>query len=247
MTRRRLLVAFVCALVAAFVLVSTLPIVQVVWAAQNQLGPTETFGGTNADTLATYDANWVSWDTSRYQARIRGTPGVGSPAGGEVQGGNIRNGFTWTNDQWAELKIDGTNVADYRFLVCVRLTQGTANDVTGYCGGVHRDDSGGDYKIYKFTSTDAYTALATGTHTYAANDVVNFQAVGTVLTLQLNGSGTEATYDTSGDMTKYSTGSPGLVLGDSTITKRLGGTWKAGSVGAAASSARRSFFFGIGP
>lgn len=198
--------------------------------AQNLLD-SDSFGGTNGNTLTTYDANWVLLDlTNIDNLDIRGTPGVGG-AGASLIGGELRNGQTWTNDHWAELKIDGTTVADVRFLVGVRCTQGVSDSMTGYFGGVHRDDTGGDYKIYKFSTTSAYTAIATGTHTYAANDVVNIQAVGTTITLTLNG----VTEATASSQTDYATGSPGMILSHST-TARLAGTWNAGSVGTAATA-----------
>lgn len=209
--------------------------------AQNLLDP-DTFNGNNADTLTTYSANWVLLATDGNALMIRGTPGVGANSN---TGQELRNGFTWTNDHWAELKIDGTTVADTRLLVGVRCTQGDHLTATGYWAGVNRDLTGGTYEIYRFEGTGTYTLLQSGTHTYAANDVVNFQAVGTVLTLQLNGSGTEATYDTSGDATKYSTGSPAMMLGHSS-TARLAGTWNAGSVGGGGVTVHTFGLLGVG-
>lgn len=192
--------------------------------AQNVLD-TDSFGGSNGTALHTYNSNWVILDaTNISEVLIAGTPGIGGPGAC----GDLRNGFTWTNDQWSELKIDGTNLADYAFLVCVRATAGSGNNCTGYAAGAHRDLTGGTYQIYSFTAPGAFTALATGAHSYTQNDVVNLQIVGLILTLTVNGV-TETTYDTTPDGVKYSSGSPALVIGSQAT--RLAGSWRAGSVG----------------
>ena len=188
--------------------------------AQNLLD-SDAFGGSNGDALTTYNANWVLLDSASVNPlEIRGTPGVGADSN---FGGELRNGQTWTNDQWAELKIDGTTVADLRFLVLVRATAGSSS-YTGYAGGVHRDETGGTYEIYK-VSNNTFTQLQTSAVTYAANDVVNFEAVGTTLNLVVNSSLAATVTDAT-----YATGSPAMILGDNS-TNRLAGTWKAGSVG----------------
>lgn len=192
--------------------------------AQNLLDGPDEFGGNNGDTLTTYSANWVLLATDGNALFIRGTPGVGATSNSAQE---LRNGFTWTNDQWAELKIDGTTLADARFLVGVRCTVGDHTTCTGYWGGVHRNMTGGTYEIYKFAGTGDPTQLATSAVSYAVNDVVNFEAVGTTLNLLVNGSLASTVTDAT-----YATGSPAMMLG-ATNNNRLGGTWKAGSVGAA--------------
>lgn len=196
---------------------------------------TDSFSGVNADALATYNSNWAPLDlTNLPQLAIRGTPGVGGTTAGGIQGGNLRNGFTWTTDHWAELTIDATTLADLRFLVCVRCTQGSGNNCTGYAGGAHRDLTGGTYQIYEFTAPSSFTALATAASaSYAVNDVVNLEAVGNELNLRVNGVLVVTTTDST-----YSNGSPGLLLGSQ--LSRLGGSWRAGSVGNALTIVGRS-------
>lgn len=204
--------------------------------AQQTTLDTDSFGGTNGDQLPTYNANWAIMDlTNVNNAVIRGTPGVG----GANIAADLRNGFTWTNDQWAELTIDATTKADTRLMVCVRVVQGSGNNMTGYGGGVNLDITGGTYQIYKFSAPGTFTALVTGTHAYALGDVVNLQMVGTTLILLVNTVQEATVVDAT-----YSTGSPGLIVGSQ--ASRLAGTWKAGSVGAAA-VVPRGMLLGVGP
>jgi hypothetical protein len=186
---------------------------------------TDTFGGTNGNTLSTYNANWVLQSSgSRNECNIAGTPGVsGSLAG------NYRTGFTWTNDHWAELKV-GATIADFWFQVGVRMQ--TDDTASGYLFGMDNASFGTDYRLIRVDS-GAETMLGSASgQTLAINDVVNLQIVGTVLTGFVNGIQV-LTYDTSGDGTKYSTGKPGLQLYTTTTTTRLGGSWRAGSYGSA--------------
>src|SRR5574341_770270 len=75
------------------------------WAVQNELD-TDSFNGTNGTALATYNANWNALGSGEInQAAIQGTPGVGNTSGNS---GDYRTGQTWTNNQWAELIVDGT-------------------------------------------------------------------------------------------------------------------------------------------
>jgi hypothetical protein len=198
---------------------------------QTQLD-SDSFNGTNGNSLSTYNANWVQQSTTTYlEATIEGTPGVGTPTGGGLEGANYRTGFTWTNDQWAELKADSSqpDATALRFKVGVRMQ--TDNTVSGYYASWDLFVNSGKYTIDR-CDNNVSTVLATTTTALAANDVVNLQIVGTVLTLQVNGS-TIGTYDTASDGTKYSTGNPGLWLGNNTnSTKMASGSpaWRAGSV-----------------
>lgn len=193
--------------------------------AQNLLD-TDSFNGTNATELPTYDANWVLQDTTtpEVNATIRGTPGVGIISAA-ASGVNYRTGKTWTPNQWAEFTIGST----LGVIVYVGVRTQATSAITGYYGGVDNSINS-TYRIQRYTNHTGFT-LATGTHSYIQGDVVNFEAVGTVLTLKVNGV-TEVTYDTSGDGTKYSTGNPGLFFYyNGTATDQLATTWRAGSVG----------------
>lgn len=192
------------------------------WAGQNTLD-TDSFGGTNGNTLDTYSANWTTDGAHLNACTIRGTPG----AGGDISGGicvNARTGQTWTDDQWAELTVDGTNIGDTAWEVCVRI-QSDFRD--RYCAGQSNGYVGNNtYRIDKWNSATGRTNLATGTHTLTAGDIVNFQIVGGNLTLLVNSVSEATATDTD-----YTTGNPGMFLYNAgTPTQRLGGTWKAGSV-----------------
>ena len=203
--------------------------------AQNILD-TDSFGGSNGTVLHTYDANWIADTITFYNdCSIRGTPGVG----GTPACGNHRIGQTWTNDQFAQLTVDGTTVASNTFVVMVRFTVTAGN---GYTGGAPVQ---GGSTIYRIGRLDAnvFTTLAaeSGSTTIQAGDIVNLQVEGTVLTLKVTRGGSDAftpfSYDTAGDATKYSTGNPGMVFQNTDGTVRLAGSWVAGSVGAAGAAA----------
>ena len=196
------------------------------WAVQNVLD-TDSFGGTDTNTLTTYNANWVAQDTVNTQnLTIQGTPGVGA-VNNSTYGASYRTGQTWTDDQWAELTIDGT-VSSYMFLVGVRVK--SDNTWFGYYCGV---DNGVDnnYGIFQWSGFGNGNRLATVAQAKAAGDVVNCEVVGTVITLRVNTTSI-VTYDTVSDGTKFSTGNPGLAITDISGPRRNGGSWRAGSVSA---------------
>ena len=194
--------------------------------AQTLLDGPDSFNGTNGDTLNTYNAKWVDAGGSLPQCKIAGSPGFGTGGGQNA----IRNtGQTWTNNQWAEAKVDGTNLIDSTWgiwMICVRVQGGV--DFKAYCGGAnYYHDGNNTYRITRYDFSGVRTVLATGTHAMALNDVVNLEIDGTTLTLRVNGS-IEAGPVTD---STFATGNPGLhIQYGGTSTNRLGGTWKAGSV-----------------
>lgn len=185
---------------------------------QTQLD-TDSFNGTNGNTLTTYNANWALWGTAQFNnCRIEGSPGVGD----NNACADTRNGQTWTNDQWAELQVDPTSLPGNTFYVCVRTTS-PSNNADGYCAGMNSGNFNGNYRIVRFTNgTD--TSLVASTQAVATGDVVNFQVQGTTLTLRVNGTVLLTTTDIT-----YSTGSPGLHFFTGNAN-RLGGSWRAGSL-----------------
>ena len=185
--------------------------------AQQNVLDTDSFAGTNGQNLSVYNANWIAWGSNQAnQTQIESTPGGGN------NGANARQGHTWTNDQWAELKVDATNTP-VSFYTCVRTTSPT-NILDGYCGGADSGNfSGFGYRIVRFTS-NVPTSLVNTATALAANDVVNLQVVGTTLSLTVNGSVLLTTSDAT-----YATGNQGIYLSTASAV-RLGGTWRAGSV-----------------
>ena len=182
---------------------------------------TDSFNGTNGNTLSTYNANWVADDTGLgNEVIIAGTPGIGSDG---FQDENYRTGQTWTNDQWCELKVDGTTLASDDWLIGVRMA--TTNILQGYMAGYSPAFFGtNNYGILRYDSRVGHS-LATSSTARATNDVVNFQVQATTLTLTLNGSVLLTVTDTT-----YTTGNPAIRLLHTSSGVRLGGTWRAGSV-----------------
>lgn len=192
------------------------------WATQNLLD-SDGFDGVDGTTLTAYNANWILQASATQNAcRIRGTTAVGG-----ALCANNRTGQTWTNDQWAELKAV-TNIAK-SFFVCVRLA--TTDVMSGYCGGAGSAEFDGVHYFVRRWDNNVATNIATTAITYALNDVVNLQAVGTTITLNVNG----VDIATATDAT-YATGRPGLML-DEVGAVVIGDTWRAGSVGASGGAA----------
>lgn len=205
------------------------------WAGQNVLD-TDTFNGTNGNTLPTYSGNWLTVPGSIWgDLTIQGTPGFGTTSGYNA---NRNTSQTWTNDQWAEIQIDGTNVPSGahtfdRLQVMLRVSTSASS---GYACGVDVPNAANIiYRIIRYDSS-TYTSLAAepGSTTAGASDVVNCQIVGTVITMKVTNGGTDRftpfTYDTVSDGTKYSSGDVGILGAYDTSSVRLGGSWRAGSV-----------------
>lgn len=187
---------------------------------------------TNADTtsLPAHSANWVQLDTgAANNCTIIGNGVTG------ILAGNFRTGFTWTNDQWSELVVDATNVADEFFMVGVRLQ--TDDTIRGYAAGFHPDSHANTiYRIWRLADnilTPTQLTVEPGSTTAAVNDIVNLQVAGTLLTLKVTRGGSDAftplTYETDGDATKWSSGNPGVMLYQA-AGLRCGDAWRAGSV-----------------
>lgn len=185
---------------------------------------TDSFAGVDNDALSTYNAKWSNPDGTNYnECQIKGTPGVSGSLGLDQN-----TGQAWTNDQWCELKVDGTTLADQFFQILLRVQAGT---FSGYAIGSNPGQIGNQtYRIERFDS-NTRVELASDAATLALNDVVNAQIVGTVIILFVNGAPL-ITYDTVGDATTYASGNVGIRL-HSTTNARLGGTWRAGSVSSA--------------
>ena len=198
------------------------------WAQQNCLIPVcpDTFAGVNTNNLSTYNASQYSAASNCCgEVVIAGTPGYGGAHGME----NII-GQTWTGDQFVEAKVDATNVASIIFAVCVRVT-GTGSTATiGYCAGKDSSDFANRIDIWKLVANSP-TSLTNNAYVLAVGDVLNFQSVGTTLTLLINGGSSLNLAVT--DVT-YATGNPGLLVQHANGTDRLGGSVKAGRVGGGA-------------
>jgi hypothetical protein len=183
---------------------------------------TDSFNGTNGTQLPSYNANWNNQPDFN-NVIIAGTPGVGGNLAA-----NFRSGFTWTADQWAQLTIDGTTVPSTAIGVTLRMNTGGIS--SGYFGGFNNNAFGDN--LYRFGYYDTavlhHLALAGAGTTAAAGDVVNFQVVGNILTLTVNGV-VLGTYDFTSDGLSYS-GDPGLVIEHSSAATRTAGSWSAGKI-----------------
>lgn len=190
-------------------------------------------GYVNNDALPTDNANWVlSGSSDADNVRVRGIPGVGQGGGGNSC--CYRTGQTWTNDQWAQLTVDATNLVDTlfgRWAVVLRGVAGTATNCYALGAFPSIVDNTLKYRIGRFDGMGTFTTLETSATTMATSDVVNAQIVGTVLTLTVN-SVVLLTHDTASipDATQYTTGNPGLLFNSNTATNRYAGSWLAGSV-----------------
>lgn len=224
-------------LLASLVLCAALLLPVQGWTAQTQLGPTETFTDTDGTVLPTYSANWYHTNCGENiwsQPEIRSN-GVGADGSG---GGTSCNGSqTWTNNQWAELTLDGTNAPDGVFgKLFVLLRVQAAADFSAYACGIDPSSIDSKYRIYRYDANSP-TTLVASTQNAALSDVLNCQVDGTSITMLVNGSpptgcASSCVYDTAGDGTKYASGNVGLAVrnGSQVI---LGDNWKAGSVDAA--------------
>lgn len=195
------------------------------WATQTQLF-TDSFGGTFTNTLTTYSAAWKVATDSYDNCTIAVTAGV---AGGSALGiicSDYNDSQTWTANQWGELKVDGSTVADARWFVCVNLAKVTAM-VNGYCGGAWPDTYDTKYRLFRLDQ-DVWTPIGSASSvSMTVNDVVNIENNAGAITLVVTGTGAT----TVGPVTDntYTTGNPGLVLKHSTGA-RLAGTFRAGSI-----------------
>lgn len=194
---------------------------------------TDSFNGTNGNNLSTYSVNWPvfgNWN----ECQIRGTPGMGGNVGGM---GNRRTGQTWTDDHWAEVTLDGTNVVDTHYFVGVRATDDSPAG-HGYGGGASVTDDASVYAIYRFDpgGTKTRLLLDPGSNTITAGDVINVQAVGTTITLTVTRSASQLLSISTTDATYSTGGTPLLFVNNSGVT-RLAGSWRAGSVTAVVAGA----------
>lgn len=176
------------------------------------------FDGTNGTALPTYDANWHNPNSSNFNdCAIRGTPGVGaSGASSEA----ILNGVTLNTDQFCQITLDQSHLADSHFYIKVRMP----NDTTahGYEAGynpiVHVDNR----YVINVDGVEQVSSAQVATF----NDVMNLQAVGTLITLTVNG----LTVLTASAAT-YNSGFAGLSLDDRSGTNpRLAGLFTAGNI-----------------
>lgn len=160
-----------------------------------------------SDSGAGSNANPVggAWSTSPGFNQFQRLSGVLIGTASGANNGAYVNAPAFADDQWIEFRwVNGT-------------------DPGAGCGGMLRvaDNGSGQTNAYLFQwfpsnnihiarwSGGSYTALATGSHSFAAGDVGYFEAVGSVLTAKINGS-IVLTYDTASDSPKYTTGQPGL-------------------------------------
>jgi len=194
---------------------------------------TDTFGGANGDALSTYSANWPRLSSPDLGLiTIQTTPGFGQANPDNGLSAHRRTGQTWTDNQWGEAII-GSPVNGI-FGIMVRSADEPGNGVA-YLGGYFPTTGDTIYKIVRLNSDTslAYLVVDPGSHTAASDDIVNFEAVGTVLRLRVTRSAAplaDFTYDTVGDTPIYTTGDPGLFEWHTTGPIRAGGTWRAGSV-----------------
>lgn len=181
----------------------------------------DTFSGTSATQLHTYNANWVS---SVFNAWCN--PDVISTPNGGVYGNNAcdeRTGFTWTNDQWAQVTYNAAPSGES--LLCVRMTATTTRP-NGYCVGTSPGISGTPYKLYRIDA-GVKTTLKTSAQNPVLGDVWNLQVIGSTITFKVNGTVVSALTDSAD--TTYTTGNPGFMLNDVTAGTKLITTWLAGS------------------
>jgi hypothetical protein len=184
---------------------------------------TDTFSGTAATNLHTYNANW---ENSPYSSACNDGK-ISTPNGGVAGFASCddRTGFTWTNNQFAQATL-GTISGSNTTMVCVRAA-GSSGHLTGYCGGAETHISSTTYYIQRSDQPGGFTTLQTYSQTPALGDIVNLQIKGSVLTLKVNG---VALSPTATDTT-YTTGNPGIDVdsGSGSTVNQLN-TWSAGSV-----------------
>lgn len=186
---------------------------------QNTLD-TDTFGGTAATALHSYDANWINSTLNNlWNDCVISTPN-GSATGGGIQNGSYRIGQTWTNDQFAQMTIAALSLT--HMALYVRLTgDGGNNPATGYKVGPNPNSAGNNsYRLYKVDGT----LLAASATIAAVSDVVNLEIVGTTITVRVNGS---ILSDLTTTDATHASGNPGLYIDD--VVGKFS-TWSAGSV-----------------
>src|SRR5689334_9382567 len=137
----------------------------------------DSFGGSNGDLLHTYNTNWDAAGDIFGDNQIRQTPGVGCATSGISA--SKRSGFTWTDDQWCEMLVDGTTLAAQQWLLMLRL-QDSGGHIAGYAAGRDVTNFADKYVIARVPpNTYSYAQLAIASAaTLALGDKVNFQAVG---------------------------------------------------------------------
>lgn len=184
----------------------------------------DTFGGTAATALPSYNANWVLTNMNGTFNNLNISTPNGGVASSSGPGGNYRTGFTWTNNQWAGITVGAVPAQTFEE-VCVRITAGSGNQPDMYCAGNDAAAQGnGKYEISIWTNGARTQLVVTASQTMTAGDVVNFNAVGTTLTLKVNGTQILQTTDST-----WTTGNPGLIINGSTTTANYANTWLAGS------------------
>ncbi len=119
--------------------------------------------------------------------------------------------------------------------VCIHSTVDGSNIMNAYCGGFDNQQFGTNHRIWhRYNNAGSVTqaSLASSAVDGAANDVINFQVVGTVLTLTIGAD--VITYDSGTDPIQETTGNVAVRLNRTASgSTRLAGSWDSGSVGGA--------------
>jgi hypothetical protein len=184
---------------------------------QTQLD-TDNFSGTAATVLHTYNGKWKT-------IAFKNDCQISTPNGGVGGDGSAdyNDGQTWTNDQWAELVA--VNSGSDKAGVMIRMQ--TGNNAAGYFAGSDQLYGDTKYRLVRFASNTEDALLQTSaSKSFTNGDVINLEAVGSTITVRINGVVELQQTDTT-----YSTGYPGILLtnsGDATL--KLLTTWRAGSV-----------------
>ena len=165
------------------------------WTVQGPSGGVNTFGITS-DTCATHDTNLE---------------------------GDVWTANSFTVNQFSQATILLTPSSSNQASVVVR---GGTSDDSGYYGGFDGINFNTYYRIwYRPIGSGAPISLASTSQTVVANDVVQLQAVGTTITLIVNG----ATIATATD-SHISSGSPGLQGLMPTFPVSVFASWSGGDV-----------------
>ena len=180
---------------------------------------TDGFTGTATTVLHSYNANYdaASFNNQCNDAVIS-TPNTaitGNTACDQI------TGFTWTNDQFIQMTIVSISVSQ-QATICVRMSPNTAR-IDGYCAGIGPGVWGGTYRIEKWAA-GVESTLFTSAVSAVNGDVMNFQILGTTLTLKVNGTSQISNTDSS-----FSTGKPGVFIDNGAGTGQILSTLSAGS------------------
>lgn len=178
-----------------------------------------------SDSFGRADANPIgaNWST------ISGVPALqivsnqieDTTTGGSVTAREIYSAISWPNDQYSQCTLVHLNSGSTSYGgVCVRQSTGADTGYYSIAG------SAGDPNVYIARQlAGVHTNLASAAYTFSPGDVLYFSAVGTTLTVKINGV-TKVTFTD----TNIASGSAGLaVYAGSSVGDSIVDNWSGGS------------------